>query len=282
MVPFTRVLHNKLEEELKRLSIDEGNSLKHKETGIQITHLHVETLKNFIIKYKFKSVKEEIKFFKEIKPLFFSKLIFYVKSFNVETKKPNGSDRAQKRYYENELNHLQRYFDNNLEFYQYFRMQSTFLDEKYFRRGKFDIRLNLDTFFFESDPRFSSSHDFKVSKILANDLLAIYLKAEITLLDRKEDFADKPQRLPEERLTWSDSKTSLIELIYSLHSSGAFNNSNADIKSIASYFEIIFNIDLGDFYRTWLEVKERKSSRTKFLDLLKANLTKRMDESEER
>ncbi len=195
---------------------------------------------------------------------------------------PTEVTKRRNRYFENELNKLQQYFDNNLEFYQYFRMQSIFLDEKYFRRGKFDIRLNLDAFFFESDPRFSYSHDFKVSKILANDLLAIYLKAEITLLDKKEDFADKPQRLPEERLIWSDSKTSLIELIYALHSSGVFNAGNAGIKDIASHFEIVFNIDLGDFYRTWLEIKERKSSRTKFLDLLKANLIKRMDEADEK
>lgn len=275
-------LFRQLEEKLKVYALDEDNLLRRAELSLLECETAIKELKKFILKYRFKNVGEEIKFFKEVKPLFFSKLIFFVKVFNIETKKPTGSDRAQKRYYEYELDRLQKYFDNNLEFYQYYRMQSTFLDEKYFRRGKFDIRLTLDTFFFETDPRFSSSHDFKVSKILANDLLAVHLKGEIAALERKEDSAHKPQGLPKVKLTWTDSKTAMIELIYAMHSSAVFNNGNVDIKNIATYFEVAFNIDLGDYYRTWLEVKERKSSRTKFLDSLKANLVKRIDEREEK
>ncbi|WP_291128653.1 RteC domain-containing protein [Dysgonomonas sp. UBA7698] len=43
-------------------------------------------------------------------------------------------------------------------------------------------------------------------------------------------------------------------------------------------FKRAFNVDLGEFYHTYLEIKYRKINRTKFLDELEENLTKKMDE----
>ena len=44
----------------------------------------------------------------------------------------------------------------------------------------------------------------------------------------------------------------------------------------------MFNIDLGDFYHSYLELKARKMNRTKFLDSLRDALIKRMDEQDEK
>ena len=54
---------------------------------------------------------------------------------------------------------------------RYYRTGSTYLDYKYFLRGTFDIKKSLDSFYFEADLDFCTSHDFKVAKILANDLI---------------------------------------------------------------------------------------------------------------
>ena len=43
----------------------------------------------------------------------------------------------------------------------------------------------------------------------------------------------------------------------------------ADLKDIAEYFEYTFDIDLGQYRRTFLEIRVRKSERTKFLNALK-------------
>ena len=56
-----------------------------------------------------------------------------------------------KKYYNDELEKLKRYFDNNLEFYKYYRTNNTFIDDKLFVRGKYDIKLSLDTYYFEAD-----------------------------------------------------------------------------------------------------------------------------------
>lgn len=90
-------------------------------------------------------------------------------------------------------------------------------------------------------------------------------------------YKEKSTNLP--KLNWAGSKTALTELIYALHAQGVFDN--ADIKIIAKTFESIFNIDLGDFYHTFMELKNRKVNRTKFLDSLRDALIKRMDEQEE-
>lgn len=82
-------------------------------------------------------------------------------------------------------------------------------------------------------------------------------------------------------MSWTISKTALTELIYALYSKSVFNNGNADIKQIAQSFEAFFNIDLGDFYHTYLELKNRKINRTKFIDSLREGLIQKMEEEDE-
>lgn len=132
-------------------------------------------LKQYVLSYKFKDKPEEIEFFKELKPQILCHLIYYNSLYNIELKCPNGSEDAIKQYYDSELNQLTDFFDSNLSFYQYYRTNATYLDEKYFLRGKPDIHLIIDSSFFDSDPQFSTSYDYKVAKVLANELLKIYL-----------------------------------------------------------------------------------------------------------
>ena len=139
--------------------------------------------------------------------------------------------------------------------------------------------MSLYSFVFESDARFSTSHDYKVAKIKANDLLEVYLNDELLKLNRQ---GEEQYRIstPKTKLVWTDNKTSLIELIYALHCKGSFNNGNADIKEISAYFEAVFNMELGDVYRTYLEIKNR-TSRTKFLNNLHSLLNNKMDLQDE-
>jgi len=84
------------------------------------------------------------------------------------------------------------------------------------------------------------------------------------------------------QLKWTESKTALVELIYSLHSSKSINDGKEGIKSIAQLFECMFDIDLGDIYHTFLEVRNRKIEPTKFIDLLKDSLLSKMKEADEK
>ena len=58
------------------------------------------------------------------------------------------------------------------------------------------------------------------------------------------------------------------------------NDGNADIKEIMTYIEASFKIDLGDYYRTYLAIRERKKDKTSFLTNLINKLLRKMDEDD--
>jgi hypothetical protein len=278
--PKYSILLNNLNEQLNFIDLEIDDQIKKCEQAITVILKSINELKKAATKTNFKSKSEEIQFFKEVKPLFASKLIYFNLVYRIEMKKPNGGNKILKKYYNNELLKLKAFFDNELEFYQYFRSGSTYLDYKYFLRGEFDIKLALDSYYFESDMSFATSHDFKVATILANDLIELYLENQLLMLENNEN-SEKSQRKPNVKLTWTGSKVALIELIYALHTEGVFNNGAADLKDIAEYFEHTFEIDLGQYRRVFLEIRARKSDRTKFLTTLNDSLQKRMENSDD-
>ena len=269
-----------LNEQLNFIDLEIDNQIKKCENAIDIILKSINVIKKIVSKSSFKTDSEEIIFFKEIKPQFTSKLIFYNMVYKIEMKKPNGGNRILKKYFHNELLKLKSFFDNELEFYQYYRSGSTYLDYKYFQRGKFDIKLVLDNYYFETDTTFSTSHDFKVAQILANDLIQLYIENQLLMIENK-DNSEKSQRKPNVNLMWTGSKVALTELLYAFHSEGVFNNGAVDLKDIAEYFEHVFEIDLGQYRRAFLEIRARKSDRTKFITSLNETLLKRMDNADD-
>lgn len=279
MVKFIANLESELESRLLFLSLEFDKPLKRAEASMLEINDALKKLKSFILRTKFSSDTEEIDFFKNHKPLILSKLIYYNEVFRIETRKPSGGEKMIRKYYQTELNKLKVFFEENVDFYGYYRTNSTFLDHKYFMRKKLDVKLSLDSFVFETDSRFSTSHDYKVAKIMANDLLEVYLNDELLKLNKQSEEQYRIST-PKTKLVWSDNKTSLIELIYALHFKGSFNNGIADIKEISAYFEAVFNVELGDVYRTYLEIKNR-SSRTKFLNTMEELLNQKMEMQDE-
>lgn len=276
---FTSLLIQ-LQEQLNFIDLEIDNSIIKCEKAIEVILTSIANLKRVVVKSAFKSEQEEIHFFKDIKPQFASRLVYYNAIYNIEMKKPNGGNRILKKYYNNELIKLKAFFDNELEFYKYYRSGNTYLDYKYFLRGKFDIKLSLDSYYFETDTSFSTSHDYKVAKILANDLIQLYLENQLIMIDNK-DYSEKSQRKPNVKLVWTGSKVALTELLYALHSEGVFNNGAVDLKDIAEYFEHIFEIDLGQYRRAFLEIRARKNERTKFISSLNETLLRRMESADE-
>lgn len=263
---ITLLLSN-LNEQISFIDLEIDDTIHKCEKAIEIILISNNSLKKIITKNNFRSEQEEIVFFKEIKPQFTSKLIYFNRIYKIEMKRPNGGNRVLKKYYQNELLKLKAFFDNELEFYKYYRSGNTYLDYKYFLRGKFDIKLALDSYYFEADTDFSTSHDYKVAKILANDLIQLYLENQLIMIDNK-DTSEKSQRKPNIKLMWTGSKVALTELLYALHSAGVFNNGSVDLKDIAEYFQHNFEIDLGQYRRTFLEIKARKSDKTRFITTL--------------
>src|SRR5690606_21426656 len=265
----------KLETAINELELETDCSIQRIEIAIQLIVECLADVREYVLKRGFKNTDEEIRFFKYQKPAIVAKLIYYNAIYKIETKKPYGAKPIRK-YLKKELKKLKRFFDNNLEFYKNYRSNNSFLDERMFLRGNHDIKLWLDTYYFQSNQSFSTSHDYKVAKIIANDLIQVYIEDQ--LYNKFQKDKSKTQKI----LKWTGSKVALIELIYALHYQGVFDNGNNDIRVVAQYFESAFGIDLGNFYQTYLELRNRKMNPTKFLDALREELMRRMEEQNEK
>jgi hypothetical protein len=148
-----------LDNALNSMSIEIDDPIKLSEEAIEHISNTLSNIKTQVIEESFQSQDDEIDFFKNTKPKILSKLIYYSSIYKIETKKPNGGEKIIRKYFNNELLKLKTFFDNHLEFYRYHRTGSTFLDNKYFVRGKHDLKLNIETNYFDADHRFTTSHD---------------------------------------------------------------------------------------------------------------------------
>lgn len=276
---FSESLLSEVEHHLKVIHSQTVEPIQYAEQAIKLLITIVEKLKTTLVSHNFESKAEEIDFFRNIKPLFAAKLIYYNDIYNIETNKPFGTKKTLRKYFKAELNKLEIYCTENLAFYKYYRTGNHDLDKKYFIRGKHNLRHTLDSFYFQADQRFSTSHDYKVAKILANDAIKVFLESEIRKLDTKSEstIAGNESKIP----IWTGSKVALIELIYALHAEGVLNNGHTGLKEVVHFFEAAFGVDLGQFNRVFLEIRDRKSERTKFLNVLKEKLILRMDDADE-
>jgi hypothetical protein len=281
MDTFFSKLSRELDEQLQFIQAEFDHNQKRAEESYLVLEKAYARLHSFVLKYKFKSRSEEIFYFKTLKPKISAKLIYFLKVYHIETKKPQGSNKAKKKYLQNELHKINDYFEENIDFIRYYRSNESYLDHLYFVRDKIDFKRSPETFSIELDRKQGTSFDYKIAKIMANDLLQVYLHEELRMLELLETQELKPEA-PLPKLAWTESKTAMIELIYAIQVSGALNNGKAEIKDIAELCERLFDVKLGDYYRTFLELRMRKTGRTKFLDNLKEQLIRRMDDQDDR
>lgn len=266
--------------ELETIDLDECCfSLEELNHMIHFIEKMLDEIKTHFLTLKSIKSNDEIVFFKEIKPEILGFLLYFNKVHTIELKQPNGSNDRLKKYYQNELDSLTYFFERNLHFYQYYRAKSTHLDEQYFIRGKRCHQLCLDSVYFVIDHEFSTGYDYKIAKIICNEMLRIYLNKKMIGLDKQSIIRKSRADNPEINLKWTGPKVALVEYGYAFEASKYVNRGNADIKEIMIAFEIIFNIDLGEYYRTYISIKDR-DERTKYLNILIERLSKRMDEDD--
>jgi len=237
-------------------------------------------LKTKLQTYSFPAKEDEITFFKTQKPEILGRLLFFYKIYRIETQCPNGSDDVIRSYINRELDNLTYFFNRNLDFYQYYRSHSTLYDEYYFVRGKSDLRLCTDSAQFDKDPNFSTGYDYKVAKIIANEMLRIYLNKRLVKLETNTQVENNLQKCLKYPFRFTGKKVFLIELGYSLVSSDDINNGNVEIKEMMNFLGTVFQVELGDYYAAYIAMKERKKDRTAYLSRLQDSLVKRMDEDD--
>lgn len=258
IIEFSESLQARMKQELDTLNTDHDEIGK---IGKAITFVRelINELKVFTRNYKFETQIEEIQFFKEIKPVFLSQYFYYKKVFAIRLFDSFKDTKSRQENYNQLLQRLEVFVQKNLEFYEYCMSGDTSMDTRYFTRQNHNHK-SVDR-----DESFSNGFDTILAKILAIEMVKKYI---LYLLGRTD--------LTQPTLTWTGSKTDLTELIYALHSSEVFNHGKVDIKQIASAFETSFNVNLGNYYRTFQELRLRKTGQSNFLDEMKKSVIQRM------
>lgn len=281
IIEFSNSHYEEMNKKLTEINLNEVHEIqKLKRASYEILRYLME-LKVFIMEKGFENKEEEIHFFKNIKPKFLSKFIFHHKAFEIVSHVPFSSVMEIKSFYLKELDKINAYLHDNYEFYSYYRAHSTMFDDVYFLRKEPESWLLLNFDDYETDLNFTTIYDHKLSKIIAFESLSEYIKEAIHDLENKPGKGLTNESYKRQKITWTGSKVSLIELLYALQSAGSINGGTIDVKSLANNFENYFNVDLGNYYRVFQEIRIRKASRTAFLDQLKEKLENRMDYADE-
>lgn len=257
--------------------ISRTNKLSQAIKSVGLILYYIERIKSILNNDSFKSQNEEIYFFKEINPEIFHRLIYFNKVLKIESKLKVGGKKRQKKILKKEHEKISKFFRNNKDFCSYMRLKHTHFDAIYFRRNENAWINYFESFdYYSFAPLISTPHSIKASYLLGYDLLLDYINSKTSRLKDDQDFQTGTEKF---NLKWTDSKTDLIELIYALHSKGCFNNGSAEIKEIATCFSEIFSIELGDFYRNFLEIKSRQNP-TKLLTQLQEKLQNKIEEQD--
>lgn len=222
----------------------------------------------------FESIDHECAFFKTIKPQIVGYLIHFINLLQIHRHHPFTSFKHQSKVYHSHILLLQSYFAENSEFYEYHIRGLSENDHIFFTRGGNSRYLHFDSLPSMMDINFSTSHDMLLARIMGNHRTIEHL---VQIVNPHQIL--NSQHSPQSKrgtLNWTGTKADLVELIYALHSSGVVNNGKADLKELATTLEAMFQIELGDIYRTFLEIRSRKTQPTKLLDLLKTSLINKM------
>lgn len=226
-------------------------------------------LRELYLKHTFPDKPSEIHFFKYIKPKLFSELYLQVQVFEYYKMRPKGTLKAKKLFLNSCLDKASGLISEHCEFQNYNLMKATHLDELYFTKQNFNPKLH-GGLKYPSDPEFSSPGDPTLSCLLAANRCVQFIKNELfSLKNPKLDPSWEFMKF----MDWKGTKTDLVELIYSLH---AANMLSGDLKHTFQLAEKAFNLELGNFYRIYSDIKLKKNP-TNLLDSLKTAFLEKME-----
>ena len=242
--------------------------IKKLKNQIKLTKELLDKLRVHVRNHQFKEQKEEIYFFKHIKPSVCADLIYFKSQLKYQLSKPNTINSLSKNYLKNQLKKLESKKRKNLNFYKYYKQENTFLDNVYFLRENKQLDLFSADLSIHIDSEFYTSHDTLAAEVIAYDLLTNFYKKEINKLKAITAGKFNNSQNIKSPINWTASKTDLIELIYALKISGAVNTGHINTKELVTFFSSMFNIEVTNVYKTYSEIKNRNTERSKFLNKL--------------
>jgi hypothetical protein len=250
------------------------NTLSKAVVGISLCNKTLADLKEIVDKKDFNTVPEEIDFFRNVKPIPMSSLIYFTEVRSCELRMPKAGNSYKINFLQKELRKINKFFYKNADFVHYMEQGYNYLDHQFFTRNYRDNFPFTPMTDYYQYPEFTTTHDMLWAKVKAMYRFIHHIRQSLKQLkvDDSDIFDEKKHKV----IVWTGPKTALTELIYALFSNGAINHGAADINLITASFEDFLNIKLDNVYKTYSEIKARKSSKTKFLEELTLNLQQKI------
>ena len=270
---------------IKQYYIQQKKNVKENKLAIEVLKLKLQTSKELlnVLRFNiretmFSDNDEEINFFKYIKPKICADFINYTTQIQYHHSRSNSTNSILKNYLKNKLKKLESKKRKNLEFYRYYKQNSSYYDHLYFLRENKQLELFSADISFYLDTEFYTSHDTLAAEVVAYDLLTNFYKKEINKLKNiNSGVFNDSKKFDNVELIWTASKTDIVELIYALKVSNAINSGNVNTKELTTVLSNIFSIDIPNAYKTYSEIKNRNQERTKFLNKLTSSLLEKLE-----
>ena len=268
--------NQKLNDEL----LAERISLKKSNEGIHLCNNALYLLKEIVEEHGFDNSKAEIHFFKSIKSEPLSLLVYFSEVRSCELLMPKIGVNNQLSFLKKKIRRINKFFNHNWDFVHYMEQELNYLDNQYFTRENQQFQVYALPEACYLDPKFFTSKDMLWARIRGMNRFSLYVKNLIKEIESlsKEQHSKHQFTKP---LQWTSSKAALTELIYALYTTRAINNGQDDIKSIAANFEMLFDINLDNLYKTYFEIKARKGKRTRFLEELVERFNEKMEKDDD-
>ena len=262
---------------LEKVEDSSDKILEQVESAIVCCKNALEQMREIVFQEGFPDQECEIYFFKKLKTAVYCKLLYYLEVFDIQSKLSIIDRECQIHFYKKKRKKYFEFMKENHAEVQYLQCDYSHFDKNYFTRDHSEIPLPKRNEYYLTDEKFHTWHDHTFSAIIANQMLIEYIQKEI----RKFDGFKIDTQLPiKSKSKWTGKKIFLIELAYGIYHTEMVNGGNSEIKEIIEGFEQMFDIELKEHSRSFIEIKRRKIDRTKFLDIMKSRLEDRMDESD--
>ena len=166
MIETALQFYDQLLQDIKHCNEKELSEVEKVECCFQICNKYWTIVRESVRKHEFEDPKEEIEFFKKVKPLFTCLIEFYNLVYHALLFIPEHDFLEEKRFWQRESKRLEKFIEENKEFYEYYKTGKTDKDAFFFLRKN-----NLNNFLtgktYELDGKAMTSHDYLVTDLLA-------------------------------------------------------------------------------------------------------------------
>jgi len=203
-------------------------------------------LLNFEEQFCFSSLMEEINYFKLKRPAIVKWDFFFRQLKVFEENFPLGGWVSQRAYIRQFQRGIHRFFKQKINFIRYLRNHQVYKDPELFNKNSQDRDIN--------------------AMVQAMILFDEYLLARISELKMpgQQAVSESNAKSP---LQWSDNKQDLILLAYALYEKRSINDGQITLKEIIGQFESLFNIQLQNHSRRFIDLKNKKQPDQFLMDL---------------